>query len=143
MSTFARIFEMTMTTKNKLTGVLRMVTGIIILLHGLFRIVFIGKYIDFVLENFSGAIPSHTALTVGAALFPFIEFFTGTLIMVNIGYKKSIVVGIMISLIMSAFIIAGDMYPRLIYHCIVFVLLSILYVRTTPSKPIRLLRRQS
>lgn len=128
---------------NQLNKNLRLAAGLTIMTHGLLRIIFIGKYIEFVLDNFGEAISADTALTIGAALFPFIEFFTGMLIAVNIGYKKSIIAGFMISIVMSAFIIAGSLYPRLIYHLIVFGMLSVLYLNTKPSGRVRLLRKRS
>ncbi len=105
----------------------RIVTGSIITLHGLLRIIFIDKYVDFVQQHFSEMIPSENALVIGAALFPFIEFFTGLLIAINLKIKQSLTAGILISLVMSYYIIAGHLYVRLIYHAIVCGAIAMLY----------------
>jgi len=105
---------------------LRIVTGSIILLHGLLRIIFINKHIDFVFQNFSDLVATETILLVGAALFPFIEFFTGLLIITNVAIKRSLVAGFFISIIMVGFILIAGLYPRLIYHSVVFALLFLL-----------------
>ena len=112
---------------NQAHTYLRYTTGVIIALHGLLRIVFMRKYISFVLDNFQEVIPSETALTIGAALFPFVEFFTGLLIVWNLKVKKALVSGFLISLVMGLFLIAGDLYPRLIYHIVVVGFIRALY----------------
>ena len=112
---------------NQAHTYLRYTTGVIIALHGLLRIVFMRKYISFVLDNFQEVIPSETALTIGAALFPFVEFFTGLLIVWNLKVKKALVSGFLISLVMGLFLIAGDLYPRLIYHIVVVGFIGALY----------------
>lgn len=114
---------------KKVTFNLQTVVGVIIALHGLSRIIFIDKYIDFVLYNFSEMLSTETTLVVGAALFPFVEFFIGGLIILNVGLKKSIRAAILVSIVMSMFIIAGNLYPRLIYHTIVVASLLFIYVR--------------
>ena len=53
---------------------LRFLTGAIIASHGLYRIVFIEEYTDFIYDNFSQIIPFETLLMVGSAIFPFLEF---------------------------------------------------------------------
>ncbi len=114
---------------KKVTFNLQTVVGAIIVLHGLARIIFIDKYIDFVLYNFSEMLTTDTTLVIGAALFPFIEFFIGGLIIFNVGIKKSIRTAILVSVIMGLFIIVGSLYSRLIYHTIVVVSLIFLYIR--------------
>ena len=118
---------------------LRIVTGSIILLHGLLRIIFINKYIDFVLQNFSDVVASETILLIGAALFPFIEFFTGLLIITNVALKRSLIAGFLISVVMVGFILAGGLYPRLIYHSVVFALLFLLTDKQNKLKARRLI----
>ncbi|WP_147437259.1 hypothetical protein [Ulvibacter antarcticus] len=119
---------------NTIKSNLRSISGIIIGVHGLLRIVFYSSYIEFVLNNFSNFIFSETILVIGAALFPFIEFFTGFLLFFNVITKKAIISGILISVIMSAFIIVGHLYLRLIYHGIVLGLLIAVYLKTKSEK---------
>ncbi|QIE59021.1 hypothetical protein G5B37_05420 [Rasiella rasia] len=71
-------------------------------------------------------LPTETGLTVGASLFPFIEFFTGLLIISNVNIKKSIRIAFCISLVMICFIIADQLYSRLIYHGVIIGLLVFL-----------------
>lgn len=112
-----------------LTYCLRMITGVTIMAHGLIRIVQINDYINFVLDSFSGSGFTETLLILGSALFPFLEFFTGLLFIYNLALRRAVATGFFISLIMSAFIIAGNMYPRLVYHSFVFVLLLLVHQR--------------
>ncbi|MDC8004518.1 hypothetical protein POV27_10705 [Aureisphaera galaxeae] len=112
---------------------IRLVVGSIIAIHGLIRIVDIGGYTDFILSNFKGTLPFDTLLVIGGALFPFLEFFTGLLICFNITLKKSIMVGFFISVVMSIFILVGNMYERLIYHTIVLIGLTFLLFKDSRS----------
>tara|TARA_R110002094_G_scaffold53353_1_gene64651 strand:- start:421 stop:786 length:366 start_codon:yes stop_codon:yes gene_type:complete len=116
---------------------LRFLTGAIIAFHGLYRIVFIEEYTDFIYDNFSQIIPFETLLMVGSAIFPFLEFFIGLLIIFNLGKKVALMGGFFISLIMSTFIIFNGSYLYLIYHATVITLLAFLYfkqVRTSDRK---------
>ena len=113
---------------------LRIFTGLIIAFHGLLRIVFINKYINFVHQNFSDLIPVEPLLTMGAALLPFLEFFVGLLLIFRVGNRRTVCVAVLISLFMSVFIIAGNLYPRLIYHGVVCtLLLSICLIQSKPT----------
>ena len=105
----------------------RIVTGIIITLHGLLRIIFINTYVDFVQANFSDIIPSENILVIGATLFPFVEFFTGLLITMNLKIRQSLVMGALISIVMSYYIVVGHLYIRLIYHVVVCSAIALLY----------------
>ena len=108
---------------------LRFITGGIIALHGLLRIIFIDKYVLFVHDNFESMLGVDTILTIGAALFPFIEFLVGLMIALRLGSKKALCGGMAISVIMSGFIVLGDLYPRLIYHFVVLSLLSAICIQ--------------
>ena len=110
---------------------LRYLTGGIIAFHGLLRTIFIDKYLEFVHENFLDIFPIESLLTIGATLFPFLEFFVGLLIILNLGKKGSLWMGFLISLVMSTFLVVGGLYPRLIYHVIVVILLACLYFSTS------------
>lgn len=113
---------------KELTTNPRFIAGTVIAAHGLLRVLFINKYIDFVLTNFNDFLPSEVALTIGSALIPFVEFFAGLLLLMNVSIKQSTWLGISISVVMSAFIIAAQMYTRLIYHeLIVAILIAVLW----------------
>ncbi len=108
---------------------IRVVTGGIIALHGLLRIIFIEKYIDFVFINFFDIIPAENLLTIGSAVIPFVEFFVGLLILTKINLRKSIVFSLGISVFMMLFIVAGSLYERLVYHFVVIVLMLVVYFK--------------
>ncbi len=107
--------------------ILRVVTGIIIALHGLWRIIYLNKYVDFVQHNFYDLLPNETLLMVGSVLFLHLEFFVGLLIILKVKNQLSILLGVFISVTMIVFIIAQALYPHLIYHGIVIGLLGIVY----------------
>ena len=107
---------------------IRILTGGIIALHGLLRIIFIERYIDFVFENFFHVLPAENLLTIGAAIIPFVEFFVGLLILTNISLKKSIVFSACLSIMMMVFIVVGDLYQRLIYHSLIILLMAVVYI---------------
>ena len=107
--------------------ILRVVTGIIIALHSLWRIIFLNKYVDFVQHNFYDLLPNDTLLIVGSTLFLHLEFFVGLLIILKVKNQLSIFLGVFISLTMIVFITAQALYPHLIYHGIVIGLLAMVY----------------
>ena len=109
------------------------------LLHGLLRIIFINTYIDFVLNNFSEIVGTNTILLVIAALFPFVEFFIGLLIVTNVSLKKSLLSGVLITAIMVGFILVGGLYLRLIYHAFMLVLLFLITDKQNKLKAQRLI----
>lgn len=114
---------------------LRIVTGLLITLHGLLRIIFIDKYINFVHQHYYDIIPIESLLTIGSSLLPFIEFFVGLLVAFNVGYKRTLFAALLVSLFMSLFIIVGSLYPRLIYHGVICALLvSIYFIQNNPRK---------
>ncbi len=108
---------------------MRILVGALISLHGLLRIFFINDYINFVNENFLEFVNNESLLTVGAALLPFLEFFVGLLIIFRIRFKAALVMGLLISVIMSVFILMGSLYPRLIYHSIIILMVISLLVK--------------
>jgi|GEM_PF-6591766 len=115
----------------------RALTGVIILLHALLRIVFIDEYINFVLLNYSEVVQSQTVLIIVASLIPFLEFFTGLLLIFKVAVKRSVLAGISISVIMVVFILLGQIYLLLIYHAIIFALLVLVgesYMRQKNNK---------
>lgn len=99
------------------------ITGGLIALHGLIRIFSIAAYIEFVQQNFHGAVLGDTMMTIGSALLPFLEFFIGLLVICRIHMRNSLLFGLLISLIMAAFIVVGHLYPRLIYHVVAVALI--------------------
>ena len=108
-------------------SLLRWFTGGLILMHGLCRVFMISVYADFVVNTFERTYLAESVLTIGATLFPFLEFFTGLLIITGTQTKKAVRTGFAISLIMVLFILAGSLYTRLIYHTIVLSCLFVLH----------------
>ncbi len=99
----------------------RILVGALIAIHGLMRIADISSYIEFILSNYSRVIPFENVLIFGGALFPFLEFFTGMLIVFRIQLKMALWMGLCITIVMSTFILVGNMYERLIYHSLVII----------------------
>ena len=127
---------------KEVKNALRIFTGGLIMLHGLWKIIHLAEYIDFVEHNFTRFfIGGEVLLSTGATVVPFVELIVGVLLSLNICYKKTIIAGIFLSFSMSVFLIAGGIYPKLIYHGLVLVLLSTLYTYTTPSGVSRLMRQ--
>lgn len=127
---------------KEVKNTLRIVTGGLIMLHGLWKIIHLAEYIDFVEVNFTRFFKGgEFLLATGATVVPFIESIIGLLLLLNICYKKTIIVGIVLSFTMSIFLIAAGMYPKLIYHGLVLIMLSTLYSYTTPSGVSRLMRQ--
>jgi len=104
---------------------LHVLTGCIIAIHGLLRILFLDQYMDFVDQNYGDMFVSETILTVGSALLPFIEFFVGLLIVFKVSPKLSLLGALFLSVLTVGFIISANVYPWLIYHFIVINLLSL------------------
>ncbi len=102
----------------------RVLTGAIISLHGLLRIIFIDDYVNFVLASYSEVVGSSTLLLIGATFLPFLEFFTGLLIIFKVAIKRVVLAGVLLSVVMIIFILLGQMYPRIIYHAVVIILLA-------------------
>jgi len=88
---------------------LRILTGGIIAAHGLLSIVFIENYTDFVFDSLYQTLPFETILMVGSAIFPFLEFFVGLLIIFDLGKNGSLWGGFLISLIMTVFIVSSGL----------------------------------
>ena len=120
---------------------LRILTGVIIAAHALLKIVSLSDYISSVIEQFYDVILDETSLLIGAALLPFAEFFIGLLIICKVSIKKALGAALLISIIMSYFIVSKSLYPKLIYHCFVVALLLIVYAtsenRQTPILSIK------
>lgn len=115
---------------KNITYTLRVMLGAIIMVHGLLRILFLSKYISFVINQFYNVIPNETWLTLSASLLPFLEFFIGLLIIYNVKSKIAIWVAIVLSLLTSIFLVFKNLYPRLIYHCFLIVVFLFMYATT-------------
>jgi len=118
-----------MKRSKRIFGIIRIMAGVLILGHGMLRILFLSKYIDFIVTNFIALLPSEGFLTIAAALFPFLEFFAGLLLLYKVSFKRALLLSGLISVVMSLFIIWAQMYPRLIYHGVVLFILLLLYYR--------------
>lgn len=106
--------------KNKNTTRLRIIIGIVVIIHGLMRVAFINDYVDFVLHHFDDLSISDDLLMISATFLPFLEFLIGAFILCKIGVKKSLILALLISLLMIVFIILGNLhYTRLIYHIVI------------------------
>jgi hypothetical protein len=108
---------------------LRFLTGGVIALHGLMRIIFTDEYLGFIYDNFYSMLPYDTLLTVGVTIIPFLEFFIGLLIMFILEKKSPIWIGLLLSITSSIFLMIAGVYSLLIYHGIVLLFLGLLTFR--------------
>ena len=108
---------------------LRFLTGGVIALHGLMRIIFTDEYLGFILENFYSIVPIDTLLTVGGTIIPFLEFFIGLLIMFIAEKRTPIWIGFILSIASCIFLMIAGVYSLLVYHGIVLLLLGLLTFR--------------
>jgi len=113
---------------------LRFLTGGVIALHGLMRIIFTEEYLGFIYENFYSIVPLDTVLTVGATIIPFFEFFIGLLIMFIAEKKTPIWIGFVLSIISIIFLITAGVYAFLMYHSVVLLLLGMLTFQQQRAK---------
>jgi len=113
---------------------LRFLTGGVIALHGLMRILFTDEYLGFIYENFYSILPLDTLLTVGATIIPFFEFFIGLLIMFIAEKKTPIWIGFILSISSSIFLITAGVYTLLMYHSVVLLLLGLLTFQQVKTK---------
>lgn len=127
MSRFASDLLMKRGMSQKMYRNTRWLIGGFISLHGIYRIILISDYLDFVTANFTGMIPSETLLVVVSSLFPFIEFFVGILIIFKIIIKNAVKVGLVIFLIMTVFILQANLWEQMICHSFVIIGLILLY----------------
>jgi len=123
---------------KNLTNTLRIITGVVIAMHGLMHIVFLSEYISGIIDQLYDVIPSESGLTIIAALLPFLDFFIGLLLLGNICTKKILWVTISISILMSFFIVLEQINLSLLYHCCVIVLSVIVYVTVKTDKYLNL-----
>jgi len=107
---------------------IQIVVGLLVSLHGVYRILNLNEYVGFVMTHFSGGFLPDFVLVIGSGLFPFLEFFTGLLICCNVLIRRALWVAFLISIIMSTFILIGSMYERLIYHSAVLLGLFLVYL---------------
>jgi hypothetical protein len=114
---------------EKIVGIVRILIGILIASYGMLRIIFLKKYIEFVVFNFNEIIPDDATLTMGFAILPFVELFIGLLIIFKIEFKRSIIVALILTILVAFFFIYEQMYIILMYHVPVMVLLLWLYGR--------------
>ncbi|GEQ86860.1 hypothetical protein ULMS_23680 [Patiriisocius marinistellae] len=111
-----------MNALNNKYFIIRKILGLVIVFHGLYRIVTILNYVDFVSQHLSGIITNQTVLVVRTTLLPFLEFLSGALLFMKVGVKRSAFFATIISIIMVVFIIIGDLgIIRLLYHFLVLV----------------------
>lgn len=108
---------------------LKFITGGLLCLHALLRIIFIDSYVLNVHQNFETLLGMDTTLTIVASLYPFIEFFIGLSIISRKHSANILCAGMGVSFVVSAFMIFGNVYPKLVYHFVVLVLLAVLCVR--------------
>lgn len=105
---------------------LQFITGLLIALHGLFKIFFISDFTDFILQNLHNFLPSETFLIIVGSFIPFLEFFAGLLILFSIKLKQSIMLALFVLTFLALVVISSKLYIHLLFELIIFLLLTIL-----------------
>lgn len=99
-----------------LTQSLRIAAGLLIAGHGIYRIVILKQYTDFVSTNFDFLLPEGALSEALIVMFPFAEFFVGALIISNIAIREALNLGVFLTIVMMAFLIVSSPSPHIIYH---------------------------
>ncbi|MEZ4778784.1 MAG: hypothetical protein R2786_05305 [Flavobacteriaceae bacterium] len=105
---------------------LQFITGLLIALHGLFKIFFISDFTDFIVENLYHFIPSETFLIIVGSFIPFLEFFAGLLILVGVKLKQSIILALVVLTFLALVVVSSKLYIHLLVEVIMLLLLTIL-----------------
>ena len=111
--------------------VLRFIAGGLIAAHGIYRILFLKQYTNYVSETFDYILPFKGLFEALIVVFPFVEFFVGSLLILNIAAKESIKLGVLITLIIMFFLILNGPSVHMFYHILT---LGILYALARVNK---------
>ncbi|MDC7998793.1 hypothetical protein [Gilvibacter sediminis] len=101
---------------TNLTTFFRIVAGILIGGHGIYRILLLEKYTAFVSGQFDQLIPAGALSEALIMMFPFFEFFVGALIVSNLVIREALNLGIYITLVIMAFLLIGSPTFHIFYH---------------------------
>ena len=99
-----------------LTASLRLLAGLLIAGHGIYRIAILKQYTAYVSTEFDFLLPQGALSEALIVMFPFAEFFVGALIISNIAIREALNLGVFITLILMAFLMVSAPSPHLIYH---------------------------
>ncbi|GEM_PF-3399798 len=110
-------------------NLVRYATGLLVALHGLMKIIFISNFTDYVMETmgFFG-MPETFWILIGSFL-PFVEFFSGLMLLSNIRPKQSVLLTSMVMLVLSFLVLVNHLYIHLVFEIVVFFLLGIIFLK--------------
>ena len=114
-----------MPRSKKINNLILKIVGLLIACRGLFHIIFMNSYIQFMNGKFFNDIPFETLFVIVASIFPFIEFFIGLLIFFKIKLEEAIVSGIFVYTILIVFTIIDSYYDQTIY--LMLILFYLIY----------------
>lgn len=117
---------------KKIKSVLINIAGVLIIGRGLFHIIFMGRYIDYVASKFFKDLPFESLFIIGIAILPFIEFFVGLLLLFKVKLKKTLLSSILIYVTLTVFTIIEAYYKQTAY--LLIVLLSLIYIYFNSEK---------
>lgn len=123
-----------MFSDKKANSILIKIVGILILGRGLFHIIFMGNYIEYVSSKFFNNLPFESLLIICASFFPFIEFFIGLLLIFKVKLKKTLITSILVYVTLIVFTIIEAYYEQTAY--LLIVLLSLIYIYKNSEKEI-------
>ena len=109
-----------------LISVLRYLAGILIAVHGLHRIFFLKQDADYVSQTYEYLFPFESLFQALIVIFPFAEFFIGSLLFLKIATKEAIKLSIWLTLIILFFLIQQGFSSHIVYHLLTLVILFVL-----------------
>ncbi len=112
-----------MLQSTNLISVLRYIAGSYIAVHGLYRIFILNQYAEFVSETYDYLFPFESLFQALIVIFPFIEFFVGSLLFLKIATREAVRMSIWITLIILFFLVQQGFNSHIIYHLITLAIL--------------------
>ena len=106
-----------------LISVLRYIAGSLIAIHGLYRILFLKQYTDYVSQTYEYLFPFESVFQALIVIFPFAEFFIGSLLFLKIATKEAIRLSIWITIIILFFLVQQDFAWHILYHLVTLAIL--------------------
>lgn len=111
---------------SNLISVLRYISGSFIAIHGLYRIVILKQYAEYVSTTFDYLIPFDALFQALVVIFPFVEFFIGTLLFLKIAAQEAVKLSIWVTGIILFFLFLQGFSSHIFYHLFTMAMLVVL-----------------
>lgn len=99
-----------------LTHFMRLMAGILIAGHGIYRIAVLKQYLFFVSDQYDFILPKGALSEALIVMFPFAEFFVGTLLLLEIAMREALNLAVIVTLILIAFLVLDSPSGHIFYH---------------------------